>query len=326
MKLPSIEAISCPSDPLKKQVKQVCIINALPQKRSLVVKSLLHSDEIHVAKSIPRSIVNNPLNSQNGIQVSLDNVYGHECWNMLRPAVLRQYFALRARHDSSELFCYGSGSGMHSAGVITTREMTSEMKQVAEWIHSTLLLIDATNPSLTSGMDIEPFNHCTVLFYFQKKPKQHVKQLNYHCDNLYSNDGKFQANRNSQKENTPTCTLTLEGDRELWFLLLKLENDHSDGSSRCRWQPTKVDMVTLSENMLLILHPADEIPHAEQNSPAIFKWKHGVPRFTSEDSVSVALVFRTVTRVGRVCLNQDPSVSPDALKVWMRLKSFLDKK
>jgi len=321
MKLLSIEA-SCPPVPLKKQVKQVCIINALPRKRSFVVQSLLHSDEIYVAKSIPRTIVHNPLNSRNGIQVSLDNVYGHECWNMLRPAVLRQYFALCARKNGSELFCYGSGSGMHSAGVSTTREMTPEMKQVAEWIHSTLLLICATNPSLTSGMDVEPFNHCTVLFYFQKQQKQHPKQLGYHCDNLYSNDGNFQANCNSQKENTPTCTLTLEGDRELCFLLLKLENDHYDGCRRS-WQPTKVDTVTLSENMLFILHPADEIPHTEQNSSAFFKWKHGVPRFMSEESVSVALVFRTVTRVGRVHLNQDRLVPPDAMNVWKKLKSLL---
>lgn len=317
--MPSIEA-SCLPALLK---KHVCIINALPRRRSIVVQSLLNLDEIYVAKTIPRSIVNNPLNSQNGIQASLDNVYGHKCWNMLRPAVLRQYFSLCARKDSSELFCYGSGSGMHSAGVLTTREMTAEMKQVAEWVYHTLLLLHATNPSVTSGMDIEPFNHCTVLFYFQKQQQPQPKQLGYHCDNLYSNDGTFQANRNSQKENTPTCTLTLEGDRDLFFLLLKLQNDHSQDTCRPIWKRTKVDKITLSENMLFILHPADEIPHTEQNSSALYKWKHGVPKYMSEKSLSVALVFRTVTRVGRGRLNQVPFVPSDALNVWEKLKSFL---
>jgi len=43
----------------------------------------------------------------------------------------------------------------------------------------------------------------------------------------------------------------------------------------------------------------------------------------SEKPLSVALVFRTVTRVGRGHLNQVPFVPSDALNVWEKLKSFL---
>ena len=126
-----------------------------------------------------------PINSKYGIKLSLDQPLNN-CvdLNILRPAVLRQYFGKECPSSSSSTKCqhstrytYGSGSGTSSVGIdplnFVTREMTPYMKCMAKDLH---VIINQNRElmNLTSvNLSLE-FNHCTVLIYYAG---EHLKKI-----------------------------------------------------------------------------------------------------------------------------------------------------
>lgn len=83
--------------------------------------------------------------------------------------------------------------------------MTVAMKAIAEEIYQYLKKRFVNDDSVI----IQPFNHVTVLFYYLKEEIVDVKtqngqMLGYHTDNVYSYDGFFEHDSNSQMENTFT--------------------------------------------------------------------------------------------------------------------------
>lgn len=135
--------------------------------------------------------------------------------NLRRPAVLRQYFGLdldtpdlppTGREDVVWRSSYGVGSGAKSVGIhnrfSTTREMTFAMKVIADEVYQYLQARFSDDDSVS----IHPFNHVTVLFYYQKidGKANNKSMLGYHTDNVFSHDGVFLQDSNSQMENTFT--------------------------------------------------------------------------------------------------------------------------
>lgn len=80
--------------------------------------------------------------------------------------------------------------------------MTYAMKVIADEVYQYLKARFADDDSVS----VHPFNHVTVLFYYQKIDDEadNKTMLGYHTDNVFSHDGVFLQNSNSQMENTFT--------------------------------------------------------------------------------------------------------------------------
>ena len=158
----------------------------------------------------------NGVDTIDGIKISVDkpSICQSRVINLLRPAVLRQYFGLdldipTERDDLVWRSSYGSGSGTTSVGInkrhLATREMTYAMKIIAKYVYQDLKRRFASD----NAVDIREFNHITILYYYQKKihidkRRLHEIMLGYHTDNVYNHNGDFIQSSNSQVENTFT--------------------------------------------------------------------------------------------------------------------------
>lgn len=100
--------------------------------------------------------------------------------------------------------------------------------------------------------------------------------------------------KNSQKENTPTCVVTIGGSRFLQFERQVTSVNPKTG--RRKWMRSFVKSIELHDNSLFVLDPSDECPEKFLLN-TLFRWRHGVPSFRKKQRVSVALVFRSVTDV-----------------------------
>ena len=258
-------------------------------KKSYLIENALSEECSGIAGYILRGLVFDELNSESGIRISLDKPLGCSQYssNLERPAVLRQYFGETL--PSGSRYSYGNGTGSINVGTHPkhrfTRDMTPDMMTISEEIYK----INMVN-SKNSSMLIERPNHCTILFYYHKTSKMTNKMLGYHTDNVYSKRGIFLSSKNSQKENTPTCVLTIGDSRNLSFQ--KQKNTRFNVTKRMRWKESKRDFLKLKHNSLFVLHPCDERPHTTRGET--FRWRHGVPHFTGMNKLSVALVFRNV--------------------------------
>mmetsp|Transcript_16265 Transcript_16265/g.29502 ORF Transcript_16265/g.29502 Transcript_16265/m.29502 type:complete len:469 (-) Transcript_16265:76-1482(-) len=195
-----------------------------PALKSFLIHNFLTNNKLLTAMAflIPTTLIHRGLETFEGIQLSVDkpSFCQVRSMNLERPAVLRQYFGVDVdttpdlpapeREDVVWRSCYGVGSGSRSVGIhprySTTREMTLAMKITAEEIYQYLRKRFISDNSVV----IHPFNHVTVLFYYQKiEPTKGTRKLSqpmlrYHTDNVYSKDGLFSHNSNSQMENTFT--------------------------------------------------------------------------------------------------------------------------
>ena len=192
------------------------------QRHRKLLKSFLINDFIKnkqllaIAFLVPTALLLRGIDTNDGIQISVDkpSMCQSRVINLLRPAVLRQYFGLDLdiptnRDDLVWRSSYGSGSGTTSVGINschwTTREMTYAMKIIAKYVYQYLKRRFANE----NAVKILPFNHITLLYYYQKKVhidkrRLHEIMLGYHTDNLYTHNGDFLQSSNSQVENTFT--------------------------------------------------------------------------------------------------------------------------
>ena len=257
---------------------------------SFILEGAVTHETYSAAKRVVRNLVNLPLNSDHGLMVTYDRPVGcpRNITNFQRPAVLRQHFG-RVDYKRDHIYCYGTGSGSASVGThpayIITREMTPDMEKVADELFEVVKKYNHNQ-----GMAVEPFNHCTVLFYFNKCPNSSQSMLlGFHTDNVFSSNGKFLLKKNTQKENTPTCILTLGEQRELH---LQHQYRCQINNKRWKWCERYRRKVILTDKTVFVLHPNDERP--KLLGKHLRRWRHGVPAFKDNDTVSIALVYRTV--------------------------------
>jgi hypothetical protein len=265
-------------------------------QNSFLVEHVLTPNEKQVAHNVVSNLIMSEINSIDGLRISFDKPLGSKCYmcNFERPAVLRQYFGLKAGHE--EVCAYGSGTGAKTVGTHPsfdcTREMSQDMVLLAKCIEKKLRYLRRHHnlmPNLTW-----PLNHCTVLFYFHKKGGASDKMLAFHTDNVYTRDGKFLHTQNSQRQDTPTCVVTIGCSRCLQFE--RQISSVNPKTGRKKWKRCFVKSITLDDNSLFVLDPSDECPERFLGH-ILFRWRHGVPSFRNKHGLSMALVFRSVTDV-----------------------------
>ena len=261
-------------------------LTKIPGMTSFIVNEVLSDELCKTALSLLRQIIFSRLYSDNGICLALDRPLGckHHKPNLTRPAVLRQFYGQTL--PCGKRFCYGDGTGSLTVGTLPdyliTRNMTPEMTKLAN--HITWYVKRFTGKSYM-------LNHCTVLFYYHKANESPNKMLGYHTDNVYSANGKFLRNKNSQAEDTPTIVLTIGNPRDL--VVQKQKHTYCKETKRKRWKETMKQNINLRHNSLFVLQSCDEKPFKVKMDK--FRWRHGVPNYHQKNHLSVALVFRSVT-------------------------------
>ena len=141
--------------------------------------------------------------------------------NILRPAVLRQYFGtdIEDQGDKVKRYTYGSGSGSSSVGMdplnFVTRPWNTYILSMSNEIQCILnenkqfFNLDGCN------MDLR-FNHCTILIYYSGTGLKEKSSMGYHTDCVYSPiTGKYSLSQNSQVENTPAVIYSIGDTRRL---------------------------------------------------------------------------------------------------------------
>ena len=178
-------------------------------------------------------LVCSPINSRSGIKLSLDKPLNNDVdLNILRPAVLRQYFGMEIEECMSkgQRYTYGSGSGSSSVGMdplnFVTRPWNGLMYAMSHEIER-ILNSNKTYFKLDKCNDIR-FNHCTILIYYAGVGLKEKSSLGYHTDCVYSPvSGEFVSNKNTQVENTPAVIYSIGDVRELHWKVRKVSNSKS---------------------------------------------------------------------------------------------------
>lgn len=177
--------------------------------------------------------------------------------------------------------------------------MTTLMNEMADEIYEYIKRRYENDSAVT----IHPFNHATVMFYYQKKTEltrgDRLTQpmLGYHTDNVFSHDGSFLHDSNSQIENTFTALLTLGDERELHF---RRQETQGDGKKK-KWVSDDGTLpFSIKHGSLFLLHPADERPTRTSPDGPMQRYQHGDVKFPYPHKLSAVLAFRAVTTRERV--------------------------
>ena len=219
-----------------------------------------------LSRAIIDEVICSPINSDSGIKLSLDKPLNNDIdLNVLRPAVLRQYFGEEIRKVNGKLirYTYGSGSGTSSVGMdphnFVTRALNSKVIAMIDDIHDIL----HNNKELfnMTGVDIkQKFNHCTILIYCAGQGLKENTRLEYHTDCVYSpSTGEYDTKSNSQKVNTPAIIYSIGDKRRLNW---KCRNVVKSKCGRNTWQKKKCSKMRfeLGTDTFTIIHPDDECP------------------------------------------------------------------
>ena len=258
-------------------------------------------------------MIRSPINSDSGIKLSLDKPLNNDIdLNVLRPAVLRQYFGKEITKVNGKgiRYTYGSGSGTSSVGMdphnFVTRALNSKMIAMIDDIHDMLRnnmeLFDMT------GVDIkQKFNHCTILIYYAGQGLKEKTTLGYHTDCVYSpSTGEYDSKSNSQKVNTPAIIYSIGDKRRLNW---RCQNLVKSKCGKCTWQKKKCSKMCfeLGTDTLTIIHPDDEYPLSSKNIKDMKQYLHGCVNVSGEQ-FSIGFVFRVVNHTAMYHSNDDTMV------------------
>ena len=269
---------------------------------SLVIQFPSHTTLSNASRHIVDKLICSQINSPKGICLSLDTPLNNPpMLNILRPAVLRQYYGLNVKdvtkqNHTVERYTYGSGSGTSSVGIdpnnFVTREMTEEMNLMS--IESNELLIKNKSYFKLDNANLDlPFNHCTVLVYYAGECLKKHARLGMHSDCVYSvHNGSYVKKDNSQVENTPTVVYSLGDTRSLHWSRRKRIVTHK---GRYIWECDKEfkKEFTLSTDSITVVNTLDEDPEYTSIDGSKYQYQHGNVN-VSKDQLSVGIVFRTV--------------------------------
>ena len=287
-------------------MEKISTLTTYVELQSYLIDNNFPPELCKLALTILEKIVLGDLHSEHGIVASLDKPTGckQHMPNLVRPAVLRQYYGLNL-HNGTRC-SYGDGTGSSTVGRPITRDMTKEMVILANEIQNKLKHVS----DFTKSFGNISFNHCTVLLYYHKNKESPNKLLGYHTDIVYSRTtGEYIPSKNSQTEGTPTCIVTIGGSRNLCFQ--KQTEIYDNNKKTLKWGEQKKTLITLEHNSLFVLHPYDEKPLKVKGEKR--RWRHGIPRYDNKDKLSMALVFRSVknrTSTSNVSMSMDCQLTP----------------
>ena len=166
-----------------------------------IVAQLSNCSEIALcARHIITKIIRSPINSNEGIKLSLDTPLNNPAsLNILRPAVLRQYFGKSllmntVSKNQIKRYTYGSGSGTSSVGMdkynFVTRPMEPYMEKLSSDIH-TFLTQNNKYYNLETVDMTHQFNHCSVILYYAGEGLKKSAKLGFHSDCVYSTQNEL---------------------------------------------------------------------------------------------------------------------------------------
>ena len=261
-----------------------------------------HSTLSNASCHIVDKLICSPLNSNNGIRLSLDTPLNNPpMLNILRPAVLRQYYGLNV--EEKELpkygiprYTYGSGTGTSTVGRdpnnFVTREMSEDMKTMSFELKQFLIKNKSYFKLDDANLDY-PFNHCTVLMYYASKSLKSHAKLGMHSNCVYSaQNGLYIKKDNSQVQNTLTVMYSL-GDT--WLLHWMRRKRVTSKNGRTIWECDESFRTTypLSTDSVTIVNTLDEDPEYTSLDGSKYQYQHGDVN-VSKNHFSVGIVFRTV--------------------------------
>ena len=263
----------------------------------------------YLARQIVDKLISAPINSKDGIHVSMDSPYRrYHLLNILRPSVLRQYYGRNIDNQCHEeyvrRYSYGTGSGSNTLGIdgnkFMTKNFTHEIDTMAKELHTCL----KNNRRKFNLQDVDlhdGFNHCTILLYYGGEGLKKESLLPNHCDCTYSTkDGTFLHSANSQVENTPTVVYSVGTKRRLNWCRRRLAKT----GSRNIWESDKewsshFDIVS---DTISTIHPDDENAKTPFVDPV--QYQHGNVK-VGKNEFSIGFVFRIVDSVGEYSLKSD---------------------
>ena len=280
---------------------------------SMVVQLPKNTLLFDLSRAIINEIICSPINSDSGIKLSLDKPLNNEIdLNVLRPAVLRQYFGKEIRNvnGKAKRYTYGSGSGTSSVGMdphnFVTRALNSKMIAMIDDIND--MLHSNNEVFKMTGVDIDQkFNHCTILIYYAGEGLKEYTKLGYHTDCVYSpSTGEYETKSNSQKVNTPAVIYSIGDKRRLNW---KCRNVAKLKCGRNTWQKKKCSKMRfeLGTDTLTIIHPDDEYPLSSKNVDDMKQYLHGGVNVSGQ-RFSIGFVFRVVNHTAIYHNNDDTMV------------------
>ena len=288
---------------------------------SLVIQFPSHTSLSNSSRSIIDKLICSDINSSNGIRLSLDTPLNNPpMLNILRPAVLRQYYSLNIEHLHSDInsvrrYTYGSGTGTSSVGMdprnFVTRVMSEEMSYLSKELHDLLLKNRSYFKLQDANLSI-PFNHCTVIVYYAGEYLKESSKLGIHSDCVYSvRDGCYVKKDNSQIQNTPTVIYSLGDTRSLHW---KRRQISSKNNGRTVWDvdtefSAKYD---LSHDSVTIVNTLDEDPKHASEDGSRYQYQHGDVN-VRKDKFSVGIVFRSVHTTHLYDESSDLMIPPDGM-------------
>ena len=265
------------------------------------------------SRAVIDELIRSPINSSSGIKLSLDKPLNNDLkLNLLRPAVLRQYYGADIGDDdcNKRRYTYGSGTGTSSVGMdplnFVTRSFDAKMIAMGNDIYD--MLHNNRDLFNMNGVDLdERFNHCTILIYYAGNGLKDKTTLGYHTDCVYSpSTFEYISKCNSQKANTPAVIYSIGDTRKLKW---KCRCSVKSTTGRRVWEKKECTPMTfqLSSDSLTIIHPDDEYPLSEKNVHDKRQYLHGGVN-VSGDKFSVGFVFRVVNSTAMYDSSNDTMV------------------
>ena len=279
------------------------VIQRQPMLASIVAQLSNCSEIALCARHIITKIIRSPINSNEGIKLSLDTPLNNPAsLNILRPAVLRQYYGKNllmntVLQNQIKRYTYGSGSGTSSVGMdkynFVTRPMGPSMEILSSDIH-TFLTQNKKHFNLETVDMTHQFNHCSVILYYAGDGLKKSAKLGFHSDCVYSTqNGTFVSSANSQVINTPTVIYSLGDSRVLNWHRRTLSNDNT---VRNHWinDDTFSESFNLDRDTITIVNPLDEDPLSPKNINEQCQYIHGGVNVTG-DTLCAGIVLRVVS-------------------------------
>ena len=235
--------------------------------------------------------------------MSLDKPLNNDvALNILRPAVLRQYFGTNIEEEGDKVkrHTYGSGSGSSSVGMDPLNFVTRPWNTYTLAMSNEIQSILNENKKLFNlddcNMDIR-FNHCTVLIYYSGSGLKKKSLLGYHTDCVYSPvTGEYSLKQNSQLKNTPAVIYSIGDSRHLHW---KARTVGYNSSGRKIWIDSTGQKMCfkLGSDTLTVINPIDENPRFRKVNGEMRQYMHGGVNVSGEH-FSVGFVFRVVNGIG----------------------------
>ena len=247
-------------------------------------------------------LILSPMNTVDGIYVAVERIYGTDCVNIKRPAVVRIYYGRDIVNgiyvmNKKKRMTYGVHSGNQAVGTdpnnFITKPFNYYILKISDFIYNLLLKKRVEFDLQTIDLSLE-FNHCTKLLYYAGSNLKKCSSMGFHTDITYNHDGIYLKFKNGQKENTPTVIVVIGDHRDLLWERQVLTKS---AFGRKKWvkDTSFSSVVTMKTLSILIVNPMDEITSYDNDLGLLVRYRHGGVK-VGGSKLSIGFVFRVVTR------------------------------